>query len=69
MATDMCTYWDRQEWRHADEQGFGMSPYTSQASAELVEAEQEKEDEADPPCGVCEWCCGEQGQHHLGGES
>jgi hypothetical protein len=56
MTTEMCMYWQRQQFRDADEHGFGMSPYTSQASAERAHAEQEEEDEADPPCGECVWC-------------
>lgn len=52
MATEQCSYWDRQEFRKADE-GIGPIP---RESMERLQEEHEREDAADPPCGKCATC-------------
>jgi hypothetical protein len=53
-----CSFWDRQEYRDADDHGFGANPFSimKPADAEAAFLAREVEDEQDPPCGKCDAC-------------
>ena len=53
-----CSYWQRQQFRDADDRGFGTSPYDLMTPAQIEEHERARarEDEAAPACGDCEDC-------------
>ena len=59
LPSDACSYWQRQQWRDANENGFGASPYSFMTAEQAEEhgMRQMAEDESDPPCGACT-CCG-----------
>ncbi len=55
---DACSFWLRQAGREATERGFGCSPFSAMSVEALAEldARQQDEDDADPPCSICAAC-------------
>lgn len=53
-----CSYWQRQEFRHINDHGFGASPYDFMTTeqAEAHQTARDTEDANDPPCGSCRFC-------------
>ena len=68
--TEMCSYWQRQQFREATDSGFGAHPYSFMKPAQIEKAEQvrEQEDERDPPCGVCVACTASDDDDNPTGE-
>ena len=54
----ICSYHERQRFREADDEGFGVAPHDvmSLDQAEDLDEEREQEDLDEPPCGECEAC-------------
>ena len=59
-----CSFWQRQQGRDADDNGFGFSPWDlmTPAQAEAHQAARDAEDEKDPPCGKCDACAESQAE-------
>lgn len=49
---NVCTYWERQEFRDIDDHGFGFTPELTRAETQARAVE----DVDDPPCGDCAAC-------------
>ena len=68
LPDDACTFWQRQLFREASDDGFGCSPFsvmTPEECAEL-EARRDREDEGDPMCGRCTACLEFKSDAHEG---
>jgi hypothetical protein len=57
-VASMCSFWERQLFRDADDHGFGASPLSGMSDSDVSDfyEEREREDEKDQPCGTCEAC-------------
>lgn len=53
-----CSYWQRQQFREATDEGFGASPFSlmTPEECERFETARDEEDDKDPPCGSCPSC-------------
>lgn len=56
LPDDACSFWHRAQMREIDMHGFGFTPSFSEAQAEAIHDAEEREDEKDPPCGLCVCC-------------